>query len=74
MIWTIGDSGTHDNAVAFARNERECYGLKDPQSDLPSHLPATTMKMPFRKTGGAPPLEYPQDLFSPQRKSSSGRR
>lgn len=65
MNWTIGVSGTHDNTVAFSRNEREPYGLKGLPNDLPSHIFTTTVKTRFRKTGDTQPVEYPQGLASP---------
>jgi hypothetical protein len=62
--WTIGVSSTLDKAVAFARNERETYGLKDPPNDLPGTLSATPLKARWRTTVETHPVECPQDLMS----------
>lgn len=74
MNWTIGVSGTLDKTVAFARNEREPYGLKDPLRDLPSQLSATTKNARFHVTGDTNPVDHPLDLFFPLPRATPGRR
>ena len=65
MNWTIGVSDTHDRTVAFARNERESYGLKDPLNDLPSYQSSTTVKTRIRKAGDTHRLSTRRSCFLP---------
>lgn len=74
MNWTIGVSGTQDKTVAFARNERESYGQKDPLNAPSSHVLASAVNELFRNTGDPHPVEHPQNTFSPWRMSVPGRR
>jgi len=72
--WTIGVSGTLDEVMAFAMNERAAYVQKDPPNTHLCHSKASIPHVRFRKSGDQAPAGFPQDLVSPNRESASGRR